>query len=58
VGDPSNTNAQLLQTRLPNGNASAGFGYINALSTPTGTETANRIDLSPRSGTLVARFTF
>jgi hypothetical protein len=33
--DPSNTNFQAPQTRLPNGNASSGFGYINT-TTPIG----------------------
>jgi hypothetical protein len=58
VGDPANTNAKAQKTFLPNGNISGGFGYINATTTATGTEVANRIDLAPRSGTLVARFTF
>ena len=58
VGDPSNLNVKAARTVLPNGNISGGFGYINATSTPTGTETANRIDLAPRNGTLVARITF
>jgi len=42
----------------PNGNTSGGFGYINATSAPTATGTAALVNLSPRNGTLVARFTF
>ena len=49
-GNPANGNAQMTQTRLPNGNTASGFGYINtqALTAQAG----------PRSGILVARFDF
>ena len=58
VGDPSGSNFLAPITRLPNGNISSGFGYINATSAPTTTGSANVINLSPRTGILVARFTF
>jgi hypothetical protein len=58
VSDPVNTNAKLQVTRLPNGNLSGGFGTINATTAPTATGTAAIVNLSPRNGTLVARFTF
>jgi len=58
VSDPANTNAKAIRTFLPNGNTSGGFGYINATSAPTATGTAALVNLSPRNGTLVARFTF
>ena len=58
VGDPSSTNFLAQVSRLPNGNTSSGFGTINAISAPTATGSANIINLSPRIGTLVARFTF
>jgi hypothetical protein len=51
-GNPASTNFQATQTRLPNGNAASGFGFMNTI-TPgfTGAQV-------PRNGTLVARFTF
>ncbi|HXP86613.1 MAG TPA: TonB-dependent receptor [Bryobacteraceae bacterium] len=58
VGDPTDTNAKAQITYLPNGNISGGFGSINATSSPTGTGTAAIVNLAPRNGTLVARFTF
>ena len=58
VGDPSSNNFLAQVSRLPNGNTSSGFGTINAISAPTATGSANIINLSPRIGTLVARFTF
>ena len=58
VGDPAGSNFLAPITRLPNGNLSSGFGVINATSAPTTTGSANIINLSPRIGTLVARFTF
>ena len=54
-GDPSNTNANLAQTRLANGNTSAGFGKVITTSPTSFGSAAN---LLPRSGVLVARFTF
>jgi hypothetical protein len=58
VGDPSSTNFLAQVTRLPDGNTSSGFGTINATSAPTATGSVNIVNLSPRVGTLVARFTF
>jgi hypothetical protein len=52
--DPSNTNAKAPVTRAPNGNITGGFGYIAA----TGTIAASGLNLQPRSGTLVGRFSF
>ena len=50
IGNPTSTNAQAPQTRVANGNTASGFGYINTQSlTP---------QVAPRSGTLVARFSF
>jgi hypothetical protein len=50
IGNPTPTNAQATQTRIANGNTASGFGYINTQSlTP---------QVAPRSGTLVARFSF
>jgi hypothetical protein len=50
IGNPTATNAQATQTRIANGNTASGFGYINTQSlTP---------QVAPRSGTLVARFSF
>jgi hypothetical protein len=54
-GDPANTNANLAQTRLANGNTSAGFGRVITTSPTSFGSAAN---LLPRSGVLVARFTF
>jgi hypothetical protein len=54
-GDPTNTNANLLQTRLPNGNTSAGFGRVLTTSPTSFGSAAN---LLPRQGVLVGRFTF
>jgi hypothetical protein len=58
VGDPATANFLAQVTHLPNGNISGGFGTINATSSPTGTSTAALVNLSPRNGTLVARFIF
>ena len=49
------TNFKQLQTRLPNGITSAGFGRVLATG---GTFFGNTANLSPRQGLLVARFTF
>jgi len=54
-GDPSNTNANLAQTRLPNGNTSAGFGRVLTTSPTSFGSAAN---LLPRQGVIVGRFTF
>lgn len=51
-GEPTNNNARLNQTRLPNGNTNAGFGKLN---TTTQLSTAN---LLPRSGLIVGRISF
>lgn len=48
VNNPTSTNALAQQTRGANGNTTAGFGWINATNPAP----------QPRSGTLVARFTF
>jgi len=54
-GDPANTNANLAQTRLANGNTNAGFGR---LITTSPTSFGSAANLLPRSGVLVARITF
>jgi hypothetical protein len=54
-GDPANTNANLQQTRLSNGNTNAGFGKIVTTSPTSFGSAAN---LLPRQGVIVARFTF
>jgi hypothetical protein len=56
--NPSNSNAQATQTRLPNGNTASGFGYINAISAVAGANVPVVTNISPRSGVLVGRFTF
>lgn len=56
--NPSNSNAQATQTRLPNGNTASGFGYINAITTVAGANVVNTTIIAPRSGVLVGRFTF
>jgi hypothetical protein len=53
--DPSNTNANLQQTYLPNGNTNTGFGK---LQTTTPTSFGSAANLLPRQGVLVGRFTF
>jgi hypothetical protein len=60
VNDPSATNFQAPQTRLPNGNASSGFGYINTTTAVAGAAAAAVISPFPgeRTGLLVARLTF
>jgi hypothetical protein len=59
VNDPSNFNAKAPQTRLPNGNASSGFGYINTTTTIGGAGAAAVVSVpGERQGTLVGRFTF
>ena len=50
--NPTATNAKANQTRIPNGNASAGFGFI------TTQLTNGAANMSPRNGVLVGRFTF
>jgi hypothetical protein len=50
--NPSATNAKSLQTRLPNGNASSGFGFL------TTTFTNGVANMLPRNGVLVGRFVF
>jgi hypothetical protein len=54
-GDPANTNANLAQTRLPNGNTAAGFGRVLTTSPTAFNSAAN---LQPRQGVIVGRFTF
>jgi hypothetical protein len=44
-------------TRNPDGTVSGGFGYIDR-TTQTGGVTAAIVNIAPRSGVLVARFTF
>ncbi|HEY7337595.1 MAG TPA: TonB-dependent receptor [Bryobacteraceae bacterium] len=57
--DPSNTNAKAPQTRLPNRNASSGFGYINTTTTIGGAGAAAVVGVpGERTGLLVARVTF
>ncbi len=58
--DPTATNAQAPQTRLPNGNASSGFGYINTTTAVAGAAAAAVVSPFPgeRTGLLVARLTF
>ncbi|HLI85168.1 MAG TPA: carboxypeptidase regulatory-like domain-containing protein [Bryobacteraceae bacterium] len=57
--DPSNLNAKAPQTRLPNGNASSGFGYINTTTTVGGAGVAGIVGVpGERQGLLVGRFTF
>jgi len=58
VADPQSDNAKATRTYLPNSNTAGGFGRINAISAPTATGTGAIVNLSPRNGTLVARFTF
>ena len=59
VNDPTNTNAKAPQTRLPNGNASSGFGYINTTTTVGGAGVAGVVGVpGERQGLLVGRFTF
>jgi len=52
--DPASTNAKAVVTRASNGNFTGGFGSIAA----TGTIAASGLNLQPRSGTLIGRFTF
>jgi hypothetical protein len=52
--DPSSTNAQAQLTKASNGNYTGGFGFIAA----TGTISGSGINIQPRSGTLIGRFTF
>jgi hypothetical protein len=64
INTPTATNAFATQTRSPNGNTSAGFGYIpsaavgGAASNPAAASAASFATPRPREGTLVARFTF
>ena len=51
-GNPTSTNAKAVQTRQPNGNTAAGFGFMNTI-TPGFTGA-----LVPRNGLIVARFVF
>jgi hypothetical protein len=52
--NPTATNATAPQTRLPNGNAQAGFGFINTTTFSASTGP----NILSRQGVLVARFTF
>jgi hypothetical protein len=52
--NPSATNAAAAQVRAPNGNASSGFGRIDTTTFSASTGP----NILPRSGVLVARFTF
>jgi hypothetical protein len=56
VNDPANTNAKAARTFAPNGNTTGGFGSINATSSTAFPVAA--VSLQPRTGTMVARFTF
>jgi hypothetical protein len=59
VNDPTNTNANAPQTRLANGNASSGFGYINTTTAVGGAGVAGVVTVpGERTGLLVARVTF
>jgi hypothetical protein len=59
VNDPSNLNAKAPQSRIPNGNASSGFGYINTTTTIGGAGVAGVVSVpGERQGLLVGRFTF
>jgi hypothetical protein len=55
IGNPTNTNAQAIQTRITSGatagNTASGFGYINA-------QTPGVTNGYPRNGNLIARFSF
>jgi hypothetical protein len=53
--DPTASNANAAQTRLANGNTSAGFGKI---LTTTPTAFGSVANLLPRQGVVVGRFTF
>jgi hypothetical protein len=53
--DPTASNANAAQTRLANGNTSAGFGKI---LTTTPTAFGSVANLLPRQGVIVGRFTF
>jgi hypothetical protein len=55
---PSNSNFQMTQTRAPNGNAASGFGYENTTTTTAGANIPVVVNISPRNGVLVGRFTF
>jgi hypothetical protein len=44
--NPSNSNFQLTQTRLPNGNTASGFGYINTITTATGATGPTAVQIS------------
>ena len=56
--NPSNSNFQATQTRLPNGNTASGFGYINTQTTTTGANIPVVLNIQPRNGVLIGRFTF
>src|SRR5262249_34826511 len=58
VSNPDSDNYKATRTYLPNGNTAGGFGRINAISAPTGTGTATLVNLSSRTGTLIARLVF
>jgi hypothetical protein len=59
VNDPSNLNAKAPQNRIPNGNASSGFGYINTTTTIGGAGVVGVVSVpGERQGLLVGRFTF
>ena len=57
VNDPTSTNAKQALVRNPDGTTASGFGFIDR-TTQTGGTTPAIVNISPRSGTLVARFTF
>ncbi|HEY3822925.1 MAG TPA: TonB-dependent receptor [Bryobacteraceae bacterium] len=52
--NPTATNALAAQLRAPSGNASSGFGYMNTSTFSQG----SGVNILPRQGVLVARFTF
>lgn len=56
--NPTATNAQAIQTRLPNGNTSSGFGYVNTTTAMSGLGIVTPVSIAPRNGVLVARITF
>ncbi len=57
VNDPTATNAKASLVRNADGTTASGFGYIDR-TTQTGGVTPAIVNISPRSGVLVARFSF
>jgi hypothetical protein len=52
--NPTATSAAAAQTRAPNGNTLSGFGYMNTITFSQ----SSGVNILPRQGVLVARFTF